>query len=101
MGGCQPFTFRNEETFLALDAQGNPQTPEEEYEQFIRLGVDGFFSDFTQTSKKVRDRPVISDPVEYPYLMVKEAEGAEGAEGAGGEVFWLGCLIMVNHPDLI
>ena len=21
--------------------------------------------------------------------------------GAGGEVFWLGCLIMVNHPDLI
>ena len=47
---------------------------------------------------------MISDPVEYPYLMVKEAEeaeGAEGAEGAGGEVFWLGCLIMVNHPDLI
>ena len=43
----------------------------------------------------------ISDPVEYPYLMVKEAEEAEGAEGAGGEVFWLGCLIMVNHPDLI
>ncbi len=33
--------------------------------------------------------------------MVKKAEGAEGAEGAGGEVFWLGCLIMVNHPDLI
>ncbi len=33
--------------------------------------------------------------------MIKEAEGAEGAEGAGGEVFWLGCLIMVNHPDLI
>ena len=30
--------------------------------------------------------------------MIKEAEGAEGA---GGEVFWLGCLIMVNHPDLI
>ena len=44
---------------------------------------------------------VISDPVEYPYLMVKEAEEAEGAEGAGEEVFWLGCLIMVNHPDLI
>ena len=46
-------------------------------------------------------RPLISDPVEYPYLMVKEAEEAEEAEGAGGEVFWLGCLIMVNHPDLI
>ena len=44
---------------------------------------------------------MISDPVEYPYLMVEKAEGAEGAEGAGGEVFWLGCLIMVNHPDLI
>ena len=44
---------------------------------------------------------VRSDPVEYPYLMIKEAGGAEGAGGAGGEVFWLGCLIMVNHPDLI
>ena len=43
---------------------------------------------------------MISDPVEYLYLMVKEAEEAEGAEGAGEEVFWLGCLIMVNHPDL-
>ncbi len=30
--------------------------------------------------------------------MIQEAEGAPGA---GGEVFWLGCLIMVNHPDLI
>ena len=30
-----------------------------------------------------------------------EAEGAEEAGGAGGEVFWLGCLIMVNYPDLI
>ena len=33
--------------------------------------------------------------------MVKGAEEAEGAEGARGEVFWLGCLIMVNYPDLI
>ncbi len=33
----------------------------------------------------------------------KEAGGAgeQGSREAGGEVFWLGCLIMVNHPDLI
>ncbi len=44
---------------------------------------------------------MISNPVEYPYLMVREAGEAEGAPGAGGEVFWLGCLIMVNYPDSI
>jgi hypothetical protein len=30
--------------------------------------------------------------------MIREAGEAEEA---GGEVFWLVCLIMVNHPDLI
>ncbi len=60
-----PFTFRNEETFLVLDAEGNPQTPEQEYEQFIRLGVDGFFSDFTEIGKKVRDQ-IVADEVHSP-----------------------------------
>jgi hypothetical protein len=30
--------------------------------------------------------------------MIREAGEAEEA---GGEVFWLVCLIMVNHPDLM
>ncbi|MGC1395018.1 MAG: glycerophosphodiester phosphodiesterase [Coleofasciculaceae cyanobacterium] len=37
------WTFRNEEQYLALSYQGNPQT---EYEQFFKLGIDGVFSDF-------------------------------------------------------
>jgi len=47
-----PYTFRNEEVFLTEDYNGNPEL---EYEQFIRLGVDGFFSDFPGTGDEVRD----------------------------------------------
>ncbi len=48
-----PYTFRNEDYFLAQDYNGNPQ---EEYEQFFRLGVDGLFSDNPDTAVGVRDR---------------------------------------------
>ena len=37
------WTFRNEDCFLPLDFQGNPQG---EYELFFSLGVDGIFSDY-------------------------------------------------------
>ena len=37
------WTFRNEDCFLPLDFQGNPQG---EYELFFSLGVDGVFSDY-------------------------------------------------------
>lgn len=41
------WTFRNEDLFLPLDFQGNPQ---QEYELFFSLGVDGVFSDFPDTA---------------------------------------------------
>ncbi|WP_413199154.1 glycerophosphodiester phosphodiesterase [Nostoc piscinale] len=47
------WTFRNEDYFLPLDFQGNPQG---EYELFFSLGVDGVFSDFSDTALSVRDR---------------------------------------------
>jgi glycerophosphoryl diester phosphodiesterase len=47
------WTFRNEDFFLPLDLQGNP---EEEYELFFSLGIDGVFSDFSDTALLVRDR---------------------------------------------
>ncbi|MBE9007951.1 glycerophosphodiester phosphodiesterase [Fortiea sp. LEGE XX443] len=47
------WTFRNENCFLPLDFQGNPQG---EYELFFRLGIDGVFSDFSDTALMVRDR---------------------------------------------
>ncbi len=50
-----PYTLRNEERFLTLDAEGNPQTPEAEFKQLIDVGVDGFFTDFPATGVAVVD----------------------------------------------
>lgn len=55
-----PYTFRNEDTFLAPDYNGDPEA---EYEQFIELGVDGFFTDFPETGDNVRDAFVGEPPV--------------------------------------
>ncbi|MEH1869597.1 MAG: glycerophosphodiester phosphodiesterase [Nostoc sp.] len=46
------WTFRNEDYFLPLDFQGNPQ---EEYELFFSLGVDGVFSDYPDTASTVKE----------------------------------------------
>lgn len=46
-----PFTFRNESRRLASDYQGNPAN---EYLVFYRLGVDGVFTDFTDTALAAR-----------------------------------------------
>jgi glycerophosphoryl diester phosphodiesterase len=48
-----PYTFRNEAGRLASNYQGNPNR---EYEQFLKLGVDGYFSDFPGTGDLVRDQ---------------------------------------------
>lgn len=48
-----PYTFRNEGLYLAKDYNGDP---EQEYRQFIGLGVDGYFTDFPGTGDKVRDQ---------------------------------------------
>ncbi len=50
------WTFRNEDCFLPLDFQQNPQG---EYKLFFGLGIDGVFSDFPDTAlhtiKVIRD----------------------------------------------
>ncbi|MBW4560192.1 MAG: phytase [Mojavia pulchra JT2-VF2] len=48
-----PYTFRNEGVYLASDYNGDPKN---EYEQFINLGVDGYFTDFPGTGDLVRDQ---------------------------------------------
>ena len=50
-----PYTLRDEEQFLTLDAEGNPQTPEGEIAQLVDVGVDGFFTDFPATGVAVID----------------------------------------------
>ncbi len=51
-----PYTFRNESRYLAPDYNGNPEA---EYEQFFKLGVDGLFSDFSDTAVAVRNRVAV------------------------------------------
>jgi hypothetical protein len=51
------YTFRNERNTLAADYNGNPEA---EYIQFYQLGVDGIFTDFTDT--RVRGPPSGGSP---------------------------------------
>ncbi|MBW4468446.1 MAG: esterase-like activity of phytase family protein [Pegethrix bostrychoides GSE-TBD4-15B] len=53
-----PYTFRNEGLYLARDYNGDP---EQEYRQFIQLGVDGYFTDFPATGHKVRNQAIQSE----------------------------------------
>ncbi|MEJ8854770.1 glycerophosphodiester phosphodiesterase [Variovorax robiniae] len=46
-----PFTFRNESRRLASDYKGDPKN---EYLAYYRLGVDGLFTDFTDTALSAR-----------------------------------------------
>jgi glycerophosphoryl diester phosphodiesterase len=46
------YTFRNEQSRLAADYEGNPIN---EYLQFYRLGIDGVFSDFPDTAFTARE----------------------------------------------
>jgi glycerophosphoryl diester phosphodiesterase len=48
-----PWTFRSDGTFLAPEYGGDP---EREYDQFFTLGVDGLFSDFSDTAVKAREK---------------------------------------------
>ncbi len=47
------YTFRNEQRYLAADYKGNPRA---EYLKFFRLGIDGVFSDFSNTAFAARAR---------------------------------------------
>ncbi len=76
-----PYTFRSDEEFLASDYEGNPEL---EYEQFIQLGVDGYFSDFPETGKKVRAQ-IVADEVRSPQNRgVLAGEAVDNLPSSGG-----------------
>jgi glycerophosphoryl diester phosphodiesterase len=86
------YTFRNEDRFLAADYNNNPAL---EYQQFINLGVDGYFTDFPGTGDLVRDQ-LTSDFVQSPQnpevlattefdTLTGEAPIVIGHRGASGE----------------
>ncbi|MCG6133882.1 MAG: phytase [Nostoc sp. LLA-1] len=66
-----PYTFRDEDVFLAPNYEGDPKA---EYEQFLELGVDGFFSDFPGTNSLVLQQ-FIGDPV---FSNLARSRGFEG-----------------------
>lgn len=66
-----PYTFRNEDVFLAPNYEGDPKA---EYRQFLGLGVDGFFSDFPGTNSLVLQQ-FIGDPV---FSNLARSRGFEG-----------------------
>ena len=54
-----PYTLRNEERYLTLNPDGTVQTAEAEFEQFIELGVDGFFTDFPESGRIAVNQEIV------------------------------------------
>ncbi|AFZ03700.1 glycerophosphodiester phosphodiesterase family protein [Calothrix sp. PCC 6303] len=87
-----PYTFRNEGRYLAKDYNGNPEL---EYQQFINLGVDGYFTDFPGTGDLVRDQivsPFVRSPQNADVLKSNEFKTLDknppiviGHRGASGD----------------
>jgi glycerophosphoryl diester phosphodiesterase len=50
-----PYTFRSDSYFLSPDYHGQPQ---KEYEQFIKLGIDGYFTDFANDGYAARQKVI-------------------------------------------
>jgi glycerophosphoryl diester phosphodiesterase len=76
-----PYTFRNEQRRLAGDFKGNPL---EEYLAFYKLGVDGLFSDFTDTAVAARAQFILERDPEAARCLVRGRWG-----GACRDVRWL------------
>ncbi len=64
-----PYTFRNEEQFLAVGYQ----SPLDEYRAFGNLGIDGFFTDFPDTARLALEQLPTRESCAYQEL--KELEG--------------------------
>ena len=62
-----PYTFRNEQRRLASTFKGNPIN---EYLAFDELGVDGLFSDFTDTAVAARAMYVLKKDPESAKCLV-------------------------------
>jgi glycerophosphoryl diester phosphodiesterase len=79
-----PYTFRDDSVFLASDYNGNPQL---EYEQIIRLGADGYFTDFPATGDLVRDQvtgELVRSPDNPEVLAGNEVANLAGSRGFEG-----------------
>jgi hypothetical protein len=85
-----PYTFRSDEFYLSPDYNGNPEL---EYEQFIRLGVDGYFSDFVDDGVAAKDK-ITADDVTSP-----QNPGVEEDEAIANLARSRGFEAMSYSPD--
>jgi glycerophosphoryl diester phosphodiesterase len=73
-----PYTFRNEPRYLASNYGGDPA---KEFEQFIKLGVDAYFTDFPATGDQVRDQltsSIVRSPQNPDVLQTPEFKTLDG-----------------------
>jgi hypothetical protein len=98
-----PYTFRNEKVFLAKNYE---EKPELEYQEFIGLGVDGFFTDFPGTGDFVRDQ-LMSRIVRSPQnpsvnrtLETQNAPSGSTVPNLGGSRGFEGMAISPNKSTL-
>jgi glycerophosphoryl diester phosphodiesterase len=63
-----PYTFRSEDSRLPLEDIG---TPTNEYQRFFTLGVDGLFSDFTESAVAGRSMFLLKNVPGYRNCLVK------------------------------
>ncbi|MEK8031017.1 glycerophosphodiester phosphodiesterase [Ideonella sp. DXS29W] len=63
-----PYTFRSEDSRLPLEDLG---TPTREYQRFYELGVDGLFSDFTESAVAGRSMYLLKHAPAYRQCLVK------------------------------
>lgn len=66
-----PYTFRSEDSRLPLEDIG---TPTNEYQRFFALGVDGLFSDFSESAVAGRAMFLLKNGANYRACLVKGGE---------------------------
>jgi predicted AlkP superfamily pyrophosphatase or phosphodiesterase len=90
-----PYTFRNEPRYLASDYKGDP---EKEIRQFIELGVDGYFTDFSDTgaaAKAYETQDFVRSPDNPAFANLSEADKVKAANLARSRGF----EGMASSPD--
>ena len=72
-----PYTFRNEQRRLASDFKGNPVN---EYIAFYEAGVDGLFTDFTDTAFTARTMFLLKNDPDYARCLLNERRCAKSRD---------------------
>lgn len=89
------YTFRNEDKYLAWNYT---QDPFNEYETFLNIPVDGYFTDFPATLKKFLD-------MEYPTPAASSppcpAGNAPGLYRSGISLFSLVCIALLSYMAFV